>query len=310
MPRWLTFKTISFALAAAIITLIVYLHAKYQPIVEIGAGYKAKITCSELFVAGRNEADILTNDFTGIDPAMDLIKVTINTEIKEVFAAGPLGLGKSRAIFDGEKGCRLVNLNQAHDSTGTKPFTSSLREATSTHGSAKLERVDHDTLDAMLTDAFDTNTANHRGVLVIVDGQVIAERYANGFSKDTRFISWSMAKSITATLVGAAVHKGYLNIKDPAPVPEWADDTQKSKITWNDLLRMQSGLEFEEVYTDPGSLAVTMLNTPKDTGKLAAEQDVKAEPGELWYYSSGTTNLIARTLKQVLATLMMDWHQR
>ncbi len=163
-----------------------------------------------------------------------------------------------------------------------------------------LMRVDYGAVDFALTRAFENNTPNHRALLVAVDGKIVDERYAEGFDASTPFLSWSMAKSVTATLVGAAVERGFIDINDPAPVPEWEGDSDKSKITWNDLLHMQSGLGFGEDYDQVRSDVNRMLFERADAGGMAARSPVEHPPGEVWYYSSGTTNLIARTLRQVL----------
>jgi CubicO group peptidase (beta-lactamase class C family) len=114
-------------------------------------------------------------------------------------------------------------------------------------------------------------------------------------------LSWSMAKSVTATLVGAAAARGYLDIEAPAPVPEWRGDSRREAITWNDLLRMQSGLDFSEAYDDPNSDVSESIFRARDAGSVAARQPVVAPPGAIWHYSSGTTNLLMRTLRAVLA---------
>jgi CubicO group peptidase (beta-lactamase class C family) len=139
-------------------------------------------------------------------------------------------------------------------------------------------------------------------LLIIKEGKFVYERYnagANGFYLQ---YSWSMAKSITHALVGILVRQGRLDIYAPADVPEWRDD-ERSNITLDQLLRMSSGLEFVEDYTDNQvSDVIPMLQFEgrHDTGAFAANKPLIHEPGSFWSYSSGTTNIICRILKQVV----------
>ena len=109
-----------------------------------------------------------------------------------------------------------------------------------------------------------------------------------------------MAKSVSATLVAAAVLDGMLSIDDPAAASEWAADDPRAAITWNDLLRMQSGLAFEEVYEDPSSDVSRMLFRAREAGAVAAKAPLVHTPGTHWSYSSGTTNLLIGLLAKKL----------
>ncbi len=140
------------------------------------------------------------------------------------------------------------------------------------------------------------------GLVVIRNGQLVYERYDAGASPFYLQYSWSMAKSITHALTGILVRDGKLDIYAPAPVPEWADDARRD-ITIDQLLRMSSGLAFNEDYVDgQQSDVIPMLQFEgrHDTGAFAANMPLEAEPGSKWYYSSGTTNIVCRILKDVV----------
>ena len=88
-------------------------------------------------------------------------------------------------------------------------------------------------------------------LVVIQDGKLVYDKYANGFSAADTYPSWSMAKSITHALVGIAVKQGLLDIYQPADVDAWQGDGDARKhITLDALLRMSSGLKFVEDYVD------------------------------------------------------------
>ncbi|XOV88112.1 MAG: serine hydrolase domain-containing protein [Pseudomonadota bacterium] len=139
-------------------------------------------------------------------------------------------------------------------------------------------------------------------LLVVQRGQLVFERYSAGANAFYLQYSWSMAKSITQALVGILVKQGRLDIYAPAPVPEWADD-ERAAITLDQLLRMSSGLEFAEDYVDGQvSDVIPMLQFEgrHDTGTFAAAKPLAHPPGSTWSYSSGTTNIICRILKEAV----------
>ncbi|MCK5749872.1 MAG: serine hydrolase, partial [Oricola sp.] len=309
MSEWKLQHKIFAGLGAVAAIALIYVGVQADRMIRIGAGYKAKIVCSEVFVAGRDAKTVAGAEFSGMPAVMEQIKVKIEDKTKSVRARGPFGLGRARAIARDGYGCTLANagriapLPAASAGFAADPWP----EAPPVSGEA-IMRVDYGALDFALTRAFEDNEPSHRAVVVAVDGKIVDERYAYGFDASTPFLSWSMAKSVTATLVGAAALQGYLDVNDPAPVPEWQGDAEHSKITWNDLLRMQSGLAFEEQYDVVRSEVNRMLFEKADAGGYAARSAVAHAPGEEWYYSSGTTNLIARTLAQARAREGVDFY--
>jgi CubicO group peptidase (beta-lactamase class C family) len=130
------------------------------------------------------------------------------------------------------------------------------------------------------------------------DGNIIAERYADGFTKNSKLIGWSMTKSITNAMVGILVKQGKLKIEAPAPIEAWAHDNRKN-IALNDLMHASSGLQWEENYSGPSG-ATNMLFKKKDMGLFAADTKAVDKPGEVFYYSSGTTNIISRIIRETL----------
>jgi CubicO group peptidase (beta-lactamase class C family) len=110
-----------------------------------------------------------------------------------------------------------------------------------------------------------------------------------------------MAKSVMNALVGVAVKRGIITLDQPARIPEWtAPGDARGRITVNDLLRMSSGLRFEEGSADPSSDLLTMLYDAGDMASVAVNQPLDAAPGTRWKYSSGTTVILSRLLRNVL----------
>lgn len=136
-----------------------------------------------------------------------------------------------------------------------------------------------------------------RALLVLVDGQVRAERYAPGFGPDTKLISWSMAKSITAALIGILVADGRLVLDDPAPVPAWQrPGDPRGTITLRHLLHMSSGLSHNE-NGDPvwetDTVAMLFGAGAADMAGMAEAQPPVANPDEIYNYSSATSVILA-----------------
>ena len=136
-----------------------------------------------------------------------------------------------------------------------------------------------------------------RAVLLYADGRLAAERYAEGYSEETRFISWSMAKTITAVLIGMLAADGLLDVDAPAPVDMWQrSGDPRADITLEHLLQMRSGLRHTEAGDPPyesSEVRMLFLDGGDDMAKWAKEQPLEAEPGERFEYSSNTTVILA-----------------
>ena len=139
-------------------------------------------------------------------------------------------------------------------------------------------------------------------VAVVHRGRLVAEAYGPDTAADSTLISWSTAKSVTHALVGLLVGDGQLQLHEPAPVPAWEGD-ERSRITLQHLLEMRPGLRFAEEYVDAGaSDVIEMLfgAGQDDVAAFAAGFPLDHEPGTVWNYSSGTTNIVARIAGDVV----------
>jgi CubicO group peptidase (beta-lactamase class C family) len=150
--------------------------------------------------------------------------------------------------------------------------------------------------------------------LIVQSEGVLAERYGGAlphFDRDpepvtpqTPLLSWSIAKSVLHAAVGVLVDEGTLDIEVPAAVPEWsAPDDPRRAITLDHLLCMRDGLDFLEDYVDDKrSDVIEMLfgRGQSDVAHYAAERPAKHPPGEVFNYSSGTSNIVARIVGDVV----------
>jgi CubicO group peptidase (beta-lactamase class C family) len=158
--------------------------------------------------------------------------------------------------------------------------------------------VDAERLAALLAKAIaqPDSLAITLAVAAVHRGRLVAEAYGPDTTADTTLISWSMAKSMTQTLIGLLISDGLLELDQRAPVAAWTNDA-RCEITLRQLLHMTSGLEFVEDYVDAGvSHVIEMLfgDGINDHAAYATSFPLIHEPGSFWNYSSGTTNILAR----------------
>lgn len=136
-------------------------------------------------------------------------------------------------------------------------------------------------------------------LVVLVDGKVVLERYGLGFGPEGRWTSFSVAKSLTSTMVGAALEDGAIRSLDDkvsAYIPDLAGSAYDD-VTVRQLLTMTSGVAWNEDYGDPNSDVARFNSHRPEPGMDATVSYMRrlpreAPPGERWLYKTGETNLI------------------
>jgi CubicO group peptidase (beta-lactamase class C family) len=158
---------------------------------------------------------------------------------------------------------------------------------------------------------------NISGLIVLQDGKIRLERYARGYSREGRWTSFSVAKSFTSTLVGAAIRDGYIKSVDE-PVTKYIPELASSGydgVTIAQLLTMTSGVRWNEDYTDAKSDVAQMFLEPVPAGEDPTVWYMKklpreTAPGSKWVYKTGETNLIGvlvmRATKKPLADYLSE----
>jgi len=155
---------------------------------------------------------------------------------------------------------------------------------------------------------------NHAGLIIVQDGKVRLETYGLEFTEDGRWTSFSVAKSFTSTLVGAAIRDGYIESLD-ADVTDYIQGLKGSSyegVTVAQLLSMTSGVAWNEDYYDPQSdVALFSIHEPDD-GLLPVVSYMsklgRAHPaGEVWNYSTGETNLIGLLISEATGKTLADY---
>jgi CubicO group peptidase (beta-lactamase class C family) len=164
--------------------------------------------------------------------------------------------------------------------------------------------------DKLIDPLFGANQGEPRAVLLIRDGKVMAKRYASGYSDANRFISWSMAKSVTGILIGEMVDDGKLKLDGPVPFAEWQKPGDpRQAITLRQMLHMSSGLDLTEGL-DPkdgknGALksdttSILFVNGTDNMAARSLAAGLKTKPGSTYDYSSLSTLLLAELVTRQL----------
>ncbi|MEM9988825.1 MAG: serine hydrolase, partial [Pseudomonadota bacterium] len=282
------------------------------------AGEFAIFTCSGVFIAGREVEDIRQFEMTAADGTRftvngDAPEIIVDRDHKVVSVPFSKHLPPIRAGFREGLGCSVLPFGASVEAVKNLPTLSSPRPKYEKEDLAWPEgpiTVPTDSqpyqtaLDKVIDDVFVPGTYGEAsrtiGVVVLHNGQVVAERYREGFGPNTQYRTWSTAKSLASAVVGAAVEDGILpKVKKRAPIPEWqSKDDPRRKITMENLLHMASGLE--SVNPERGSDTPAAYWTGIDIADDATSQKLIHEPGEVNHYANYDTLLLMRALKASL----------
>lgn len=221
---------------------------------HFAAGY-AKIMCSAVFITGL-QSDFATENvgyFVSPYPYRASVgKPVIDFEKKTVSITLPNGVIRT-AVYLGDQGC--LCLPMGIDSPYYKPveLVSHLPDARTTSwpmgdllsDAVMPTEIDMAKVEQALNAAFEPDEALTAAVVVTYKGRILGERYAEGITKHTPLESWSMGKSVTATLMGILMHEGVYELDQPAPIPQWqGKGDERAKIRIMDIMRMSSGIRF------------------------------------------------------------------
>lgn len=264
---------------------------------SVGAGYNAKMTCSCVFVAGRSLQSVEAEELYAVPFAKQTMDAANQSVTSSIF-----GLVSQTAIYRPRLGCTLLN-DATAETLRQQPAISNAALPAQILADSTLPAAPKAALQKTIDGAFaepnPKNLIRTRAVVVLHRGRVVAEQYANGFNKDTPLMGWSMTKSVTNAMIGLLVKDGKIDVTKPAPVAEWTDN--RRGITTDNLLRMSSGLKFEENYGKISD-ATKMLFLENGAGSYALNSPVEVAPATKWYYSSGTTNTLQEIMRRQFKT--------
>lgn len=287
-----------FVSLGAAFLLVVTLWFNY-PKLNILTGYSAKNTNSSVFLAQRDPdlVDSTDNQFFPVQWAKDWVELTTKTSTAAVW-----GMMKRKAVY--RPGVGSVLLPRDYDETQLS-YLQPVRNRTPIdtvpfpygHGAPQdtlFPEVIYPKLAQSIESIFNADLKT-RAVVVLYKGQLIAEKYAEGFNEKSLLLGWSMTKSITATMYGILQSRGSLSIDEKPLLAPWQLDNRQN-ITLHNLLQMNSGLEWDENYFTLSDVT-KMLYLEADMSEPQHFKKLAHEPGTHWKYSSGVTNLLSGYLK-------------
>ena len=273
-------------------------------LLRVGANYSAKIVCSNVFIAGRDADAVLNEDVQAPgDALLKFLRVTVDQQ-QQTVRSGFFGwLGNGLAVYRQGTGCAAVPDGQlAHAAS----FTSQPPAIVSPNpkqpwptGSAA------NTLPAIqaLLDNDQLAGPGARGLAIIHNGQLVAERYGPGFSASTPLLGWSMTKSVTAALVGMQVGDGKLNMEQAGFWPK--NSAGREAIKLSNLMAMDDGLDFNEGYGSVSDVT-RMLYLEPDMAAYMQARPLAHKPGTVWNYSSGTTVFLSHLWQQAAGAQALE----
>lgn len=264
----------------------------------VAAGYKSKALCTGIFVSRRamdpdRDPQIHDDSYAIMRPFRARVDHAGQSVTTALFGLVPrtarLREGLGATLLVGRTPTRLGPSPAVHARTTDDGW----RVAS---GSAALRRL----VDAAFEEPNPSRVRRTHAVLVVQDGRIVAERYAQGITPDLPLPGWSMAKSVLSGLVGVLVTEGRLSLDARELMPEWHAPDARATISLEDLLRMRSGLRFSEKYGWPWSDVLHMLYNSEDMAAFAASRPLAGSPGTLWQYASGTSNILSRIVRHVV----------
>ncbi|MBI1781222.1 MAG: serine hydrolase [Sphingobacteriales bacterium] len=298
-------KRIGLTVLLLVLIAVVIIARKVFPAVS---GYGAKNMASAIYLQHRNPNDVIKEDLA--DFPKSLGRYEFNQQDSSV-TASVWGFAKRKAIYRSGLGATLINdftEEQVRAQQFNLPSKPSINSDTILwpYGDKIVDTIPDNVnrtgleraIDHVFEEKKNGESVYTRAVIACYDGNIIAERYAPGFDKNSVQLGWSMSKSLTAAIIGILVKEGKLNVNVPAPVPEWKGN-EKEKISLLNLLQQTSGLDFAEIYTRPSEVT-TMLFSKGDMAAYTASRPLKYAPGTQFNYSSGNSNILSRIIRHTV----------
>jgi CubicO group peptidase (beta-lactamase class C family) len=301
-------KRILFAILALLLIAITFLLITYPPIM---AGMASKTMCSCVYVMGRSPESVVNQELK-VFPGLGMARLALDYDDSTVEAT--LFGRTKKSVFRKGLGCVLLAERSEEELRSQQINAPSLtapvdQDTIYWPAGNKIDPKEMDSLidKTLLSNAIDQafkdinadEPVRTHAVVVLYDGKLVAERYAEGLNYKSRLKGWSMTKTMTQAMIAVLVKNGKLRVEDPAPIQEWQNDPRK-KITIDNLLKANSGLAWAESYFSPYAKFHQMFSRSDDKAAYAATLELEYEPGTHFEYSSASTNLLSRIVRQTV----------
>ena len=281
-------------------------------VLALAAGYKASFVCSNLFNGGLSEAqtdaDDLKHTYENLTPLFAKLEARVDRHGRKVSVAYDPNMPPRVAAWRPNLGCTTLPIGAAVDAVAVLPRIQAKapdlderRWPTGDRNASGRTLGDVGALRATVAGAFDRRSygqgSETTAVVVVHDGRIIAEQYRPDMNMHSSQRTWSVGKSLAATVIGAAVQQRLIDIAAPAPVPEWkAAGDPRGRITTDQLLRMASGLNSDHA----GNRTDALYFGGVGVADQAAGWPLVALPGTAFRYANNDTVLAIRGLQYAL----------
>lgn len=274
---------------------------------DVFAAYGAKLLASGVFVAGRTPDSVAEQELAILFP----LRYEVDRENKTV-TAWIFPSRRKTAVYREGLGVALAHdgdiaalqrqarpeLVLKQDDAAQVPWP--MGDAPS--GKPRPSDIDEaklvDVVDALFHEPTRFLKRHTRALIVVYEDEIVAEKYAEGFDAGQRFAAWSATKSVVHALYGVAVRQGKVSIHDGVSFWQGPGDP-RSAVTIDMLLRMSSGLDYNEFDLLPPTALTTMIFLKPGAGDYAATLPLGRPPDTAWAYASAGTNILCKMLRQV-----------
>lgn len=280
------------------------------------AGYKAAFLCSGIFNAGQSEAQITADDLARVYPGyralLSELPATIDRARRRVTVRFSEDLPPRVAAWRPFLGCAQLPVGADPEAADALPALSEsvdqplLPESDALpwpQGDAgavgRLDGRQGEQLDRITARAFDRLTygmgTETTAVVIVHRGLIVSERYRSGYDMHTPQRTWSVAKSIAVTILGAAVEQGIVDLEAPPPLAMWSrPGDPRAEISWHNLLHMSSGLWSATAGNRTDNIYFGGMPIPDMVSSLPLD----AAPGSRWRYANNDTMIAAMAMRQ------------
>lgn len=300
------------------------------------AGMSAHHLCAGVFVVGRDHPRdanrVLAQDIARfrVFNWQDDFEYAIDYETRSA-SVWSEGVPRRTARYNGDQGCTILPDGMEQVSFDPVPVPRDIPDPDATpwptgdvgaYHEFPPRGVDVAAIEAALDWAMAQEEHNTRALVVVYDGKIIGERYADGFDRNTPQISWSQGKSIASALVGASIEAGILRagLDDPVPIAEWrGEGDPRGRIRLRDILQMSSGLDFQNwsIGADSswthGNEHFRIYFDGLDVYRHAIEQPMDRDPGEVFRYRNSdplSANAVVRRAAESAGEEWLTYPQR
>lgn len=310
-------RTLLIGLAVILVAGGAYAVTQISYMGKVGAGMAAHTLCTNVIGLGREFDEVVAMDIAPDQRARTRSSVDGDVVTTEFVLFG-IPFAQTQAVYRPGLGCAV-----AIDASVEELRAQALPEGSIPSADPQdfpwpqiamdVEGVDYPKLEAAIegafTEATDDNDAqqNTRAVLVNYKGNLIAERYGDGWSGDVPHRAMSMTKSVTSALIGMLVEDGKLNLNAPTGFEGWTDPaTLKGKVKLEHIVQMTSGFEYEEGYTQIGPVPI-MLFGSHDGAKYSASLELDKPAGSYWDYQTTNSAMLQRIIRDAIGDDAAYW---